>query len=42
MIQRKSRDQDTALPLAEVMVTEYRLYGLNVIILSMIFIKNAK
>ena len=39
---RKSRDQYTALPLAEVLVTQYGQYGLYVIILSSISIRNAK
>ena len=39
---RKSRDQYTALSFAEVLVTLYGLYELNVIILSITSIKNAK
>ena len=37
-----SRDQYAALPLAEVVVTLYGLYGLDDIIFSIISIENAK
>ena len=42
VIQTETRDNDTALPLVEVLVTLYGLYRLYVIILSIKSIKNAK